>query len=294
MHAVTLFPATLGRQLTESGRVTLRIEDLEYPAFAVFAGIEGAAMGRNLFNRFFELEPVDGAGVVARFGNDARTPAIVAAPSGSGRVAVFNTSADRDWSDWPTDPTFVLVMQEWTRHLAPRRASERNLVVGEPLRWKVRPGFRYTVVLPDGQEKAVDPFGEGDTAKREATFADTTQAGFYRVRETPAPGTTDRGQSSPPASSEAASSPATEPAAAERDHWFACRREASESDLEPVHEALLGTLLEETGVRFAIGQNIEVDSFEREQEGDVGRSLALGAGCLLLLELFAAWWFGRR
>ena len=52
--------------------------------------------------------------------------------------------------------------------------------------------------------------------------------------------------------------------------------------------------LEPFDLQFTIGSEVEVDAFRREQEGEVWRYLAFAAGLFLLLELFVAWWFGRK
>ena len=49
-----------------------------------------------------------------------------------------------------------------------------------------------------------------------------------------------------------------------------------------------------TLLRAGRGGNVDVDAFRRDQEGEGWRWLALAAGVFLLLELFAAWWFGRK
>jgi hypothetical protein len=76
--------------------------------------------------------------------------------------------------------------------------------------------------------------------------------------------------------------------------WFACRRPLAESRLEALGEIRLRELLDPEAIRYALGKNLEAESFKKEQEGELWRWLALSAGVVLLLELFAAWWFGRK
>ena len=76
--------------------------------------------------------------------------------------------------------------------------------------------------------------------------------------------------------------------------WFSFRRSSSESDLRALGETGLRNAMEPLGVTYAIGNEVEIDAFRRQQEGEVWRWMALGAGIFLVLELLAAWWFGRR
>jgi hypothetical protein len=278
--ALSLFPATLGKTrgaAAAEGRARWKVPSYDHPGFALFRGVEGGSLEQVLFSQYFELSPLSGAQVAAHYDDAAATPAVIESSAGKGRIAVFNTSADRDWSDWPTDPSYPIVLQEWTRHLAPRRSGARHLEAGEPLEWEVTPGMEYEVVTSSGRKVAIElPRGEGGGIERTASFEETEIAGFYFLASRPRPGTAAGAEGPPPLRA------------------FAVRRSVLESDLEPAGEARLRQALAPSGVDFAFGSDIEVDAFRREQEGEVWRWLAFLAGALLLLELYLAWWFGRR
>lgn len=267
-----LFPATLKSPGAGTGaapaETAIRWEGFDHPALQVFKGIEGSSLERVKFARYLEVEPRAGAQVVARFADAASTPAIVESSAGPGKTVLFNTTADRDWSDWPTDPSFPIVLQEWVRHLAPRRGHDKNLLAGEEIRWKVTPGKRYEVVDPKGGKLPPDP-APGQEVAVTAGFRKTALAGFYRVV-------------------------AQGPEAGGSASWFACRRDPRESDLEPLAEAELARCLSPFGIKYSFGRDLEVDAFNRQQEGELWLGLALGAAALLFVELLAAWWFGRR
>jgi hypothetical protein len=289
-----LFPALLKGIKESSKRCRLGISDPKHPAFEVFRGVEGSSLEQVGFDRFFALEPASGAAVVARYDDPARTPAILDAAAGKGRVALFNMSADRDWNDWPADPSYPIVLQEWVRYLAPRSGANRSFTAGDLILWETAPGVQYTAVTPRGEavrvsllrgsEEASGGASEASGANEEpaslsaagASFGATYLAGFYCVIPSPSvPG--------------AAISPELlEPS------WYACRRDPRESDLEPAGEPRLRDALGSAGVEFTMGKDVEVDVFQKNEEGETWRWLSFGAGLFLLIELLAAWSFGRR
>jgi len=192
---------------------------------------------------------------------------------GEGRTAVFNISADRDWTDWPTDPSYPVILQEWTRHLASRRAEGRSVKAFDAISW--RPEV-------DGPPAVVDPWGvkrpavlEGGTAR----FDRTDMAGFYIA-------------SSGPAAAAAAAAPGAGARSAGA-RWFAVNRSAEEGDLTPVSQNELRAVLNGFGIPFSFqgsGGDGEMDL----HEGDIWRWIAIAAGLLLLGELGLASWMGRR
>lgn len=276
-----LFPATLG-PTRESARAVIRIETPDHPAFEAFRGVEGFSLGELHFDRYHAIEPHAAATVLAvfadRHGTD--TPAIVASSLGEGRIVIFNMSADRDWSDWPTDPSYIIALQEWVRHLAPHIADAENSLSGDTITWKVTPGKIYEVVTPSGERRQIESGRDGELPSR-LSFADTGRAGFYRITARDRP-RDEMGPGLPPGESP------TEVT------WHACRRARRESDLTPLGEDRLRALLAASPIEFTVGQDVEVDAFMQRQEGELWRWLAGTAGSVLLLELTLAWWFGRR
>ncbi|MBI4604414.1 MAG: BatA domain-containing protein [Planctomycetes bacterium] len=289
---IPFFPARLRGVKGGPGRARLKIGQQAHAAFDVFRGIEGSSLGQVGFDRFFALEPSPGATVAATFTDPDGTAAIIDSAQAKGRAAVFNLTADRDWNDWPTDPSYPVVLQEWVRYLAPRRMKASAVVAGEILLWEPAAGVRYTVVTPDGASApadAVKPFSpgggasgagagpsDGAASRGALVFAGTFRAGFYRVE---------------PASTVAGSEVSEE---ALETAWYACRRHPAESDLEPAGEERLRAALGAAGIELVLGRDSGGEPFQKAEEGETWRLFALGAGLLLLVELLCAWWFGRR
>ena len=188
---------------------------------------------------------------------------------------VFNTTADRDWGDWPTDYTYPILMQEWVRHLSRSHSWGRISQVGEALRLEEKAGVNYRIEAPLAPDA-----GEGDEAP--ATWIRPGHGEAYR------PELAGLFRVSPARYLDGADS--------ESALWYAVRRVDSESDLTKRDIGKLRETFERDfkGIRIAVGGNVDVDAFRRDQEGEIWRWLALAAGLFLLVELFAAWWFGRK
>jgi len=299
-----IFPAIL-KETGPPAALHLNFGDNSHPTLELFRGLKNSSFNHVIFRRFFLLEPLPGATVVANYDDELSTAAVIEgrysspgeaadssaqkAPvkdsteaSGRGRLAVFNTTADRDWGDWPTDYTYPILMQEWVRYLSRRHSFGRVSQVGVALRLQETPGVTYRVHAPtEPKENARSNELPGEILIGLGDSYRPAMAGLFRVVEE----ITGAGLFGVP-SIEVAESPS----------WYAVRREASESDLKECDEETLREALGPSGerIRYVMGENIEVDEFRQEQEGEIWRWLALAAGVFLLLELFAAWWFGRK
>ena len=84
---------------------------------------------------------------------ESGVPALVERKVGSGRVLVWTSSLDWDWSNFPLQAIFMPYMQRLVSYLGVRRGPQRDL---RPVRWVTlfkyppKPQFRLEVVGPDG------------------------------------------------------------------------------------------------------------------------------------------------
>lgn len=160
--------------------------DLDHPILRVFGsqGLEGFLSAKTW--RYFLLQPGtegDGSRVLAAW--DDGSPALVERGVGQGRVLLYTSTADRDWSDWSIQTSFLPTIQQaaaWlSRALEEKRTHDVFVgagyeLVGEEL-------DDLSVLGPDGRER---PLTEGRDGW---AVAGLDRPGLYR---TLGPGQTER------------------------------------------------------------------------------------------------------
>ena len=160
-------------------------------------------------------EGVPDAEVVLRYTNGR--PFIVTRPVGLGRVILFTTTADKDWTNLPAQNAFVPLMQRSINYLVFGRKgpTSLNLLTGRPFLYRLRPdetACEVRITDPAGNPRAFP----GQAGRDRIQWTDTWRAGFYRVDLAANPPRTD---------------------------YFAVNRETAESDLALIGEADLRRLL---------------------------------------------------
>lgn len=146
--------------------------DLDHPALRVFAGagLEGFSAVRT--SRYFLLRPGEAA-VLARYDDGA--PAWVEGQLGDGRVSLFTSTVDRDWSDWAIQTSFLPAMQQLASHLSRAlhdRADAAPVAVGDRRPLAVPPG---AVVRDPAGKEATGTVEEGQLVVA------VDRPGIYRV-----------------------------------------------------------------------------------------------------------------
>jgi hypothetical protein len=135
----------------------------DHPALSIFTGDarEGFLGARTW--RYVLARPAPGAKqasepapqVLASFDDGA--PALVEARRGKGRVLLFTSTADRDWTDWPIRTSFLPAMQRFAGFLAGALEERREppALVGVRRTLRLGEGEGLVALLgPDGRERS--------------------------------------------------------------------------------------------------------------------------------------------
>ncbi|HEY0840700.1 MAG TPA: VWA domain-containing protein, partial [Vulgatibacter sp.] len=134
--------------------------DFDHPILGVFAsGSAGFDASRTW--RYFLLQPGATGRVLASFDDGA--PALVEGTRGAGRVLLYTSTVDRDWSDWPIQTSFLPTMQQAAAYLGRTLEQRRQRVaqVGAPFELEAA-GGALVVRGPDGRER---PLTDGRVEK---------------------------------------------------------------------------------------------------------------------------------
>jgi len=176
-----------GRELAPTGNGEhLGRLDHRHPLLLPFAtGRASDSLVLTRFGRYVLLRPTppnpklaSDSGTILSFETGA--PALIERPVGRGRVLLFTSTIDRDWTDLPIQPAFLPLMQQSVRYLAraPLRESEPATLIGQPHDIKLQAGdTRVEVTLPSVQKRLFERLG----GRQLLSFGDTIEAGFYRV-----------------------------------------------------------------------------------------------------------------
>ncbi len=154
-----------------------------HPVFAVFGAAGVQALRAARFHRIFLLGPTtrgEGRRVLARYQSGA--PALVEGRVGKGRVLLWTSSIDRDWTDLPIHQAYLPMVQQATRYLArsPNRDLPAEVLVGRVHELPVGPeDIHVEVTAPSGRRTVYE--GEKLHGRTSVSFAATTEPGFYHV-----------------------------------------------------------------------------------------------------------------
>jgi hypothetical protein len=134
----------------------LIVEGLGDSPLAALAKIAPAALAKIQTRRLMLVDsPPRGAEevrVLARWNDPEGHPAVIEKRLGKGRVLLWTTSADREWTDWPVDPTYVLAVRSAAISAAWPDGGQFNLVAGHPMEYTLpdnRPVSAARLMVPE-------------------------------------------------------------------------------------------------------------------------------------------------
>ncbi len=172
------------------------VEPIEDSPLEALSQLTPAALQRVKVRKTYEVklpaEEAEGIRVLARWNNQVAAPAVIQKIFGDGSVLLWTTTADRNWSDWPTEASYVLGVREAARAIARTSAQFRSFTAGQALSVLVPASHEITlpaVELPDEEEKkplvvsapGSDAGQSASSGQRELLYRDTRQAGIYKM-----------------------------------------------------------------------------------------------------------------
>ena len=153
-----LLPCPLGDVETEAIKGVM-IESVERSPLAVLQTVAPEALAEVHVQSYLGVRWTDSerarARVLARWNHEQASPAMLQRTFGEGQVVLMTTSADRSWTDWPVDPTWLLMIRELGISVVSRGTADLNGEAGQLL--TIDTGLHKALdgmVLPPSAEEA--------------------------------------------------------------------------------------------------------------------------------------------
>ena len=255
--------------------VNLAASAPDHPAVQFLRGLHPVIFRTIAVNRFIKCDPAPrtGAHVLLSYTDEDGSPALAEKSFGDGRVLLFTTAADLEWSNFPHSVLYVPLLQEAARYVVRRDPDVFTRIVGEPI-----------VVRYDPKEMApsvmvVPPPELGGAPVQLASARDeATKQLFYRYDRTTVAG-------------EYAARMKT-PLGEAFERLYAMNVDPQEGDLERVdleklHAAAPGSRIERGSEEAAVGG-------EDSDRSEFWRTLIVALVAVAALETVLAWRFGHH
>ena len=183
-HLGNLLPVQLeSQQEFKAGSLRLMLKNNNHPVMRVFSPKAVEEMqGINFYSMYtVQSREEKKFKVGAWFSN--QHPAVIESEKGKGVVILFLSSLDRDWNDFPIQPTYLPWVQRWTQYATRglENISRKDLLVGEPFH-KNTTNTKWIVRAPSGTFYRFE----------NNMFTKTFQPGIYSLFSIPPANTDDQ------------------------------------------------------------------------------------------------------
>lgn len=262
---------------TENAWSNFKITEEQHPVLKDFAGQQNPILSNVKVFRWWKatVSKVKGASpasVLMRFSDAEESPALIERAFGKGRVVVSTIPGDADWTNWTSDPSYILIMQELVRYLSAGDSTEGLLRVGEPLRQEIdltQQGLDAELIMPGERKVSVQAAQLTGAAENRwlLEHGDTTKQGFYELKLSNRDGTNES-------------------------VLFAANVDPSEGDLRRANLDSLQKELRDTNVQFISGASSTLGGIGAQVE--IWKYLLWLLVGLLLGEQVLGWLFGLR
>jgi hypothetical protein len=148
--------------------------------FRQYVRSELPAHGRGRALLSFLPEDVGSKGQAA--GGKAFDPALIELPKHRGRVLLFTSTVNMDWTTWPISPSFPALMQEILHYAVAGRLREHAAAVGDILEEYLQPGdagLEAAIRTPDGKVESQRTELRDEVGV--LRWSNTDESGIYRA-----------------------------------------------------------------------------------------------------------------
>jgi hypothetical protein len=267
-----LLPARLNGVI-EDPVTGLVMEPADDSPLAALTKVSPAALGRIVAKKYVAAEVArrsEQVRVLARWNDPQGRPAVIEKRFGRGRVLLWTVTADRQWSDWPIDPVYVLAVRSAATAVARSDANAADVLAGQPIRIQLPEGQDATeakVTVPGSDETQPLRVEKKEGEPPALVMDRAVRAGVYALAWKDGGG-------------------------AEQSRTVCVNGDKAESELESIPDAELASLmgnLEVPIVHYTPGQ-----ALVRREGKEIWRTLAQIVLAMAVMESVFAVWVGRE
>jgi hypothetical protein len=161
--------------------------DYDHPALASFEDPKFGNLSSVSFRSLYRLEPTDGGVVLMRAssgGAAGGAPLLVEKRCGQGRVMLFASTIDRDWTSFPVRPSYLPWVYRLTSYLAQERLAKLPVVAtGSRVTIPFSAGEGFPQVLVKKPDGTTGHATIGTDPASPLEFNSTDEPGVYTIIE---------------------------------------------------------------------------------------------------------------
>ncbi|MDZ4698471.1 MAG: VWA domain-containing protein [Rhodothermales bacterium] len=150
--------------------------DIRHPIFSLFAQSSAGAIFRPQFREYMRIVPDSSATVVGRY--DSGDPFLIEQTVGAGRVLVYTSTFNADWTDFPINELYIPFVYQLVKYALEGQERRLAFLIGEPVRLQGEPGETWDVRTPDDRQLRVTLDADGV-----GFFRDTGLPGHYAAAQ---------------------------------------------------------------------------------------------------------------
>jgi hypothetical protein len=222
------------------------------------------------FQSIYSIEAREDSKFITPIVFSNRLPALIESTTGKGKVLLFVSTIDRDWNNFPIQPTFLPWIQRWIKYSARGLDSliQKELLVGESFDWRISPkNSKAYIVTPGG--KIITP----SSVDGKIIFKDTYIPGVYQLYRNPRVSSSES----------KTSTPANLPYGAEPAGSFTVNIDPKESSSTKISNEEINNLLPKSNIIFSSGP--QKTTLNKTNEGiPLFTYCMMLVGAMLLLE----------
>ncbi len=267
-----LLPGKLDRIVDEP--VTgLVIDEVAASPLAPMVKLAPAALARIKAKKYMTVNvtaKAEGVRVLAHWNDSDNHAAVIEKSVGKGKVILWTVTADKAWSDWPIDPTYVLATRSAAMAIARGDRSQDNVTAGQAIQIQLQPGdnaLEPKISSPDHEGMEAVEVTKPQDAGPILRYTRTNSAGPYTLRWKDNVG-------------------------AEQTRLVCVSPDKAESDLEPLSDDQVENFLGNLRPQIIHYSGNEGALTARGQE--IWKTLTILVLCMTAIETVFAVWVGRE